>query len=210
MTDQPSLPKWRATEPFVGKFNIQYGRGVIVESATKPGPNFVALDASAVEFVAPPKKSVEGEPVPPMGGLYFVGRQADGSPKWSTRPPIPDVVQSVQDNVVPRYQYKGESAAAMIAGDLRRRYESFDSLFWPTEPGMEPVNEPARQVLEYYEKNHSRPDLPFHAWSTERNCVNTIESNFAKGHTPTPSPGPRIPPRTYSRDANDPKYRGDR
>jgi hypothetical protein len=107
MTDQPSLPRWRATQQFVGKHNVLYGPGVIVESASRPAAHFVAVDAADCEVasVSMPKPAITEGEAPPFAGLYRIGTNADGTAKWSTRPAFPDVVAAIQDAVLPRYRY---------------------------------------------------------------------------------------------------------
>jgi hypothetical protein len=49
----------------------------------------------------------------------------------------------------------------------------YDTIAWPT-PDMQPRNDAARAVHEYWSEHKDNPNLPREAWDVERQCVRTI------------------------------------
>jgi hypothetical protein len=156
------MPLWRAGEGAVGKFNIPAAQGQILESPRWPGRGWSAAN-SAAERIRPSSAEVRGhtpswraDGTPPTADTVYRGdRLVQRSPADK-----PKVEPS------PLYRYVGRQARALLFGKLIARNQKVASCSWPSEPGLEPCNRAARDVMQYYEA-HRGEVLPALAWDEE-------------------------------------------
>jgi hypothetical protein len=191
------LPAWRAVRDCVlGSSNNIFMRGTVIRRKRCPGYDWAPYNDAAKAL--PGARSIQGlgtvdkgDPEAhrhrqPFSGLVRGKQNQDGSWAWGHRKGV-EIKTNTRHGVpiMPLWRNASTEPQAICWGEVRRRNERWASCNWPMDDdNVEPVNEPARQVLAYWTEHRDEIEsLPALAWDVEKNSLNTLPDETAADDT---------------------------
>lgn len=181
-----------------------YTVGARIRARSLPGPDWSPANAAA-RAIAPdfrPIGTAEREVRAPMSNMFTSHVDRHGVPHMHFLRGVETVAVAIAP---PKWMYFGEDDFAVAGGGLRRRREVFAYDGWPSDEGMEPVNDTARTIAQFYAE-HAGDDLPWSAWDeasgafcseiqeSQRRAAaaETLAFAQAQANQPAPAPGPMM------------------